>query len=228
MPFLRRIDPRYRETIPCVSLRQLRKAGALKPGTITTLRWYEPEDQALVMACCVQSIADVRRGKRPAWEDVGRDPVYEATLRLWDGTDESVPRGNRQPHKLMDGIELRYATERNEPVNCRVRFIYSRAGFGLVPHLQCRGCDRPCDVLCICPSLDQLECPYCCRTPYRSQYRNRYDRAEIKLDRIRRKLGDPFLDGGEWPSKPPRMRWATYHELTERATRYAAATYPQR
>jgi hypothetical protein len=24
------------------------------------------------------------------------------------------------------------------------------------------------------------------------------------------------------------MRWATYHELTARATRYAAATYPQR
>jgi hypothetical protein len=180
------------------------------------------------MACCVQSASVVRRRKRPVWEDVGRDPVYEATLRLWDCNDDGVPFGRRQSHKCMDGIELRHTNERGEDVACRVRFIYSRACFGLVRHLQCRGCDRPCDVLCICPSLDQLECPQCCWTPYRSQYRTRYDRAEIKLDRIRRKLGDLFLDGDEWPSKPSKMRWATYHELTTRATRYAAATYPQR
>jgi hypothetical protein len=183
---------------------------------------------SLIMACCIQSAVAVRRRKRPAWEDIGRDPVYEATLRLWDGADDSVPRGRHQPHKFTDGIELRHTNERGEAIACRVRFIYSRAGFGLVRHLQCRGCDRPCDVPCVRASLDQLECPYCCRTPYRSQYSNRCDRAEIKLDRIRRKLGDVFLDADEWPSKPPRMRWAIYHDLTERATQYAAAAYPQR
>jgi hypothetical protein len=159
---------------------------------------------------------------------MGREPVYEAILRLRDGADEGVPRGRNQPHRLMDGIELRYMLESGEPVTCRVRFVFSRAGFGLVRHLQCRSCDRPCDILCINPFSGRLECPQCCQTPYRSQYRNRYDRAEIKLGSIRRKLGDVFLDGDEWPSKPLRMRWATYHRLTELAIQYATAAYRQR
>jgi hypothetical protein len=43
-----------------------------------------------------------------------------------------------------------------------------------------------------------------------------YDRAIEQADRIRKRLGDTIgraIEDDEFPPKPPRMRWKTYHEL---------------
>ena len=218
MPFPPRIDPREREDTPCISLRQLSKAGALTPGAVATLRWYEDAEGALVLVPEVQTPEDIAAGKGLEWYE----PVFQAELRPWDGNNEAVPRGSRQPHLLTNGIELSYRLPSGEAVTRYARFIYSRAGFGRVPHLQCRTCDRPRDILCVSLFGGLLECPKCHGLDYRSQHRNGYERALMKRNRIFRKLGDTFLESEVWPAKPKWMRWPTYKRLIAQAERHDA------
>jgi hypothetical protein len=210
MPFPRRNDPRYRETVPCISLRQLRKAGALKPGMVTALRWYEDHEGGLVMVCHTRTDEPTPWAE---WNEV--EPVHEASISLWRGLDRKTPK--ELGRVMVDGIEVRYTLENGKVETSYARFSSVRAGFGMVQHLECGSCDRRCDVLCLCLFSGRLECSYCCRAPYRSQHRNRFERALIKADRIRRKLGDTWLNETDWPSKPPKMRWKTYERLSSQA-----------
>ena len=188
MPFPRRNDPRYRETVPCISLRHLSKAGALKPGVVTALRWYEDHEGDLVMVC------HARTDEPAPWSEWSEaEPVFQATISLWRGTDWKAPSA------FTDGVEVRFALQDGKAQTSRAKFTFSRAGFGMIRRFECNSCDRRCDLICICLFSGRIECPRCNEAPFRSKYRNRFERALLKADRIRRKLGDVFLDGEEWP-----------------------------
>jgi hypothetical protein len=62
------------------------------------------------------------------------------------------------------------------------------------------------------------------RVAYQSQFMTAMDRAQLGMERIKRRLiGE--LDPEEWdlPPKPKWMRWKTYHRLVEQFERYEAA-----
>ena len=64
-----------------------------------------------------------------------------------------------------------------------------------------------------------FRCRKCYALAYRSTRQSWSDRADSQADKLALKIcgGDRDLyDGGEFPEKPKRMRWATYWLLEER------------
>ena len=75
----------------------------------------------------------------------------------------------------------------------------------------CPGCCRPARVLY---GVNSLRCRRCRGLKYASQSEASHWRAQRKALSIRRRVGasGAALDG-PFPSKPPKMRWATYKRL---------------
>jgi len=77
--------------------------------------------------------------------------------------------------------------------------------------IACPGCRRPTRVLY---GINSLWCRRCRGLKYASQSEASHWRAQRKALAIRRRIGasSAVLDG-PFPSKPPKMRWATYRRL---------------
>ena len=75
----------------------------------------------------------------------------------------------------------------------------------------CPGCRRPARILY---GVNSLRCRRCRGLKYASQSEASHWRAQRKALSIRRRIGasGAALDG-PFPSKPPKMRWATYKRL---------------
>lgn len=190
-----------REFVPSISLRDLRKQNWLTPGALIALRWYQAEDQVLVMQGREVTITDKGLEKSEPWDD--REHLAAAHLFVRDECVEILVKFNGKSH------------------TDRVFWKFNRAGYGDVKHFACPACWRACDFVYLTSAArGRAACRKCCRLTYRSQYSNRYDRAEQKSNVIKRRLGDVFMETGYFPEKPKWMRWPTYRRLIDKAEQY--------
>jgi hypothetical protein len=109
------------------------------------------------------------------------------------------------------GLDLHF-TKEGRSVRQFVPFTYTSAGFGQRARLQCPGCFRACDCLYM---GRRFLCRLCLRLTFLSQYEPAHERARMKANRIRRKLGGEGNIEDDLPEKPKWMRWATFERLQD-------------
>jgi len=101
------------------------------------------------------------------------------------------------------------------------RHLGGRQWFFSCPMVNCRA-----SVLWLPPGARQFASKHAWpgRVAYRSQFMTPMDRAQLGMERIKRRLIGQ-LDPDEWdlPPKPKWMRWRTYHRLVDQFERYEAA-----
>ena len=119
-----------------------------------------------------------------------------------------------------DGVRLIYSSkDRNGvavDVNELVPFAYTPTRFGgRRQWLRCLKCGRGCRKIY---GGRYFRCRQCHRLIYASTREPAYQRAIDRADKLRKRLGDKWgsaFERDEFPPKPKRMRWSTYHGIEE-------------
>ena len=110
------------------------------------------------------------------------------------------------------GIRFAKRDDEGKLAGVFLAYISTRTMFGgYRMWFACPGCRRPARVLY---GINSLRCRRCRGLKYASQSEASHWRAQRKALSIRRRIGanGVALDG-PFPSKPPKMRWATYKRL---------------
>jgi hypothetical protein len=131
---------------------------------------------------------------------------------------EGVALGSALVNLKFSGLRLRYMCNK-QYLDELVPFTFTDTQFGGRRRwLSCLDCGGRCRVIYGDRSR-RYRCRKCHGLVYRSKRQPWDERSDTQADKLALKIcgGDRELyDGEEFPEKPKRMRWETYHRLEER------------